>query len=258
MTEYDYSPAAYERYMAQQSRVSNWVHDTCSQSHAYSNPFILSPTHRDRSFYDQSDDSPPPHHHSHDQWSMNSSRPSRSRSRSYVDHAHYDRTPQSSRHRTQSHSRTSRDGYPSHGQSYIYAQPHHASRTPAAPRIQTSPPHNYQYPAQSGRSPTREVYVTQPPPGQIYHLSPNPPKDHRHTSHSRHPSSSKPPPQPYLLVPGGGPKAEYKRGPPIHAPVPIKPHGQQQPLLKRLFGFVTMSPVGGRSGNGRAHRGATY
>lgn len=207
MTEYDYSPAAYERYLAQQARVSNWVDDTVQQSHAFANPFVLSPTHRDRSFYDEPDPGSLPHHYQHhpDQWSS-SSRPSRERSRSYADHNHYDRAPHS-RHRTQSYSRPAaaqRDVYPS--QSYMYPQPHAAvARTPA-PRTHTSPPHSYQY----------QAYVTQPPPGQIYQLpnAPAPvPKDtlYRHTSHSRH-TSSKPPPQPYLLVQGGGPKAEYKRG----------------------------------------------
>ena len=200
MTEYDYSPAAYERYIAQQARVSNWVDDTLQQAHAYSNPFVLSPTLRDRSFYDQPADDYHSSHHG-DQWSMGSSRPSRSRSRSYVDHAHHDRTPPS-RHRTQSHSRTPRDIYAPQN---IYAPP---ARTPA------SRPNNYHYapPAGNAHSPTRPGYVTQPPPGQIYAPAPQP-KDtlYRHASHSRH-SSSKPPPQPYLLVQGGGPKAEYKRG----------------------------------------------
>jgi hypothetical protein len=196
--------------MAQQTRVSNWVHDTVQQSHAYSNPFVLSPTLRDRAFYDQPDDDDgyAPRHH--DQWSS-SSRPSRSRSRSYVDHAVYDRTAPS-RHRSQSHSRSPlapRDTYSHH---HSYSQPHAG---PAARR--TSPPRNYPYaPAGPTHSPTRQAYVSQPPPGQIYQLSPNAPapvpKDslYRHPSYSRHPS--KPPPQPYLLVRGGGPKAEYKHG----------------------------------------------
>ncbi|KAF8134393.1 hypothetical protein EV363DRAFT_890877 [Boletus edulis] len=257
MTEYDYSPAAYERYIAQQTRVSNWVNDTVQQAHSYSNPFVLSPTLRDRTFYNhpEEDDNPPRHQ---DQWSMGSSRPSRSRSRSYVDHAQYDRAAPS-RHRTQSHLRSSstpRDiFYKPHGsQHHNHPQPHVSQ-----PRIQTSPPRNYHY-GPPAHSPTRQAYVTQPPQGQIYHNEPAPvPKDtlYQHASHSRH-SSSKPPPQPYLLVQGGGPKAEYKRGPPIHAPIPTKPHAAQQPLLKRLFGFVANSPVSGRSGNGRGFRGSSY
>jgi len=49
---YGYSPAAYERYIVQQARVSNWVDDTLQQAHAWSNPFVLSPIPRDRSFCD--------------------------------------------------------------------------------------------------------------------------------------------------------------------------------------------------------------
>jgi hypothetical protein len=204
--------------MAQQTRVSNWVSDTRQQAHAYSNPFALSPALRDRTFYDEPEDGAPPHH---DQWSMGSSQPSRSRSRSYVDHAHNDRT-QPSRHRTQSQSRsasTLREPiYPSHGpQHYTYPQPHVVARTPG-PRTHTSPPNNYQYPVGPAHSPTRQAYVTQPPPGQIYHPPAPVHKDtlYGHASHSRHPSS-KPPPQPYLLVQSGGPKAEYKRGVRLHS-----------------------------------------
>lgn len=204
MTEYDYSPAAYERYLAQQARVSNWVSDTLQQSHAYSNPFVLSPTLRDRTFYDGPEDHRTPHH---DQWSNGSSRPSRSRSKSHVDHAYYDRAAPASRYRSQSHSRsapTPRDVqviYPHGTQPYVYPQTHAIDRTPA--------PRNHHY----ASPPSRQAYVTQPPPGQIYHLPVNPPAPkeslYRQPSHTRHTSSKG---QSYLLVPGGGPKAEYKRG----------------------------------------------
>ncbi|KAG1889948.1 hypothetical protein F4604DRAFT_640516 [Suillus subluteus] len=53
MTEYDYSPEAWEHHVAQQARVSNWVSQTTAQAHCYSNPFVMSPTMRDRSFYDE-------------------------------------------------------------------------------------------------------------------------------------------------------------------------------------------------------------
>lgn len=48
----------WNMYLAQQARVSNWVSDTLQQSHAYSNPFVLSPTFRDRSLPDEPDDTP--------------------------------------------------------------------------------------------------------------------------------------------------------------------------------------------------------
>jgi len=42
MTEYDYSPAAYDRYMRTQNRVSNWVSDSNAHERQYSNPFVPS------------------------------------------------------------------------------------------------------------------------------------------------------------------------------------------------------------------------
>jgi hypothetical protein len=46
MTEYDFSPEAYERYLATQARVSSWVSPSMS---VYSNPFIPSDHHHHRS-----------------------------------------------------------------------------------------------------------------------------------------------------------------------------------------------------------------
>ena len=42
MTEYDYSPAAYEKYINTQVRVSNWVSTQSDHTQNYSNPFIPS------------------------------------------------------------------------------------------------------------------------------------------------------------------------------------------------------------------------
>ena len=42
MTEYDYSPAAHERYMRTQDRVSNWVSHSKAHESEYSNPFVPS------------------------------------------------------------------------------------------------------------------------------------------------------------------------------------------------------------------------
>ncbi|KZT04553.1 uncharacterized protein LAESUDRAFT_728053 [Laetiporus sulphureus 93-53] len=39
MTEYDYSPAAYERYLATQNRIQNWVSKQPVQASQYANPF---------------------------------------------------------------------------------------------------------------------------------------------------------------------------------------------------------------------------
>ena len=42
MTEYDYSPAAYERYINTQVRVSNWVSSQSDHTQSYGNPFMPS------------------------------------------------------------------------------------------------------------------------------------------------------------------------------------------------------------------------
>ena len=42
MTEYDYSPAAYEKYISTQLRVSNWVSSQSDHTQSYRNPFMPS------------------------------------------------------------------------------------------------------------------------------------------------------------------------------------------------------------------------
>jgi hypothetical protein len=42
MTEYDYSPAAYEKYISTQVRVSNWVSSQSDHTQSYGNPFMPS------------------------------------------------------------------------------------------------------------------------------------------------------------------------------------------------------------------------
>jgi len=42
MTEYDYSPAAYDRYMRTQNRVSNWVSQTKAHERGFSDPLVPS------------------------------------------------------------------------------------------------------------------------------------------------------------------------------------------------------------------------
>ena len=71
MTEYDYSPEAYEKYIENQSRVSNWVSDQSGRYNQYSNPFAVrtssvlpshsshhSSRHADRSHHSSSSTSP--------------------------------------------------------------------------------------------------------------------------------------------------------------------------------------------------------
>ncbi|KAG1751285.1 uncharacterized protein EDB91DRAFT_597781 [Suillus paluster] len=198
MTEYDYSPAAWEHYVAQQARVSNWVSQTSNQAHAYSNPFLLSPTLRDRSFYDEQDrrrqrpvptrsksrNLPParqeePYRHI-------SSRPSHPRSRSHpqsVDVWSYPHSSRTTLH-TASHSRNSSPHKPSsrsHTAQVIYppttapTHQHHRAQPYPYPQKQSQPVRQhtspvYHYPGQSHESHQRTVYLPPPRPGQSYHI----------------------------------------------------------------------------------------
>ncbi|KAF8060692.1 hypothetical protein FPV67DRAFT_1673543 [Lyophyllum atratum] len=44
MTEYDFSPGAYDRYMATQQRIANWVDNTEGQRPAFGNAFTVQPS----------------------------------------------------------------------------------------------------------------------------------------------------------------------------------------------------------------------
>jgi hypothetical protein len=115
MTEYDYSPEAYERYMATQTRISNWA-SKVSQSMEMPIPAIPqhSPEHyqpRSRPSYSQ------PHSQSHSR--------SNSISRSHSRERHHYNREQSS-YRPRSHSQSS--SRPHASRSYTFAQPTH-SRT---------------------------------------------------------------------------------------------------------------------------------
>lgn len=227
MTEYDYSPAAWENHLAQQARVSNWVSQTTAQAHSYSNPFLLSPTLRDRSFYepDGRRQRPPPSRsmtvnmppaRQEEPYRHKSSR-SHSASRSQpVEIWSYPHSSHTTLHTTSRSRSSSARKPPSRSQTIqvIYPPPaaptHHHQRTQPYPypqkqsqpvRQHTSPA--YYYPPQHHGSHQRTVYL---PPGQSHH------------------------------VPNG--RLEYQYG----TPAPKKP----QPLFKRLLGF--MSPG---SGNGR-------
>lgn len=43
MTEYDFSPGAWEAHLAKQASIARWSQETAQQKHAYSNPFKPSP-----------------------------------------------------------------------------------------------------------------------------------------------------------------------------------------------------------------------
>jgi hypothetical protein len=137
MTEYDYSPEGYERYMATQTRVSKWVHEQTTNHRQYQSPFVPRST------------SPPP--------------------------AHYDRRPQPS-HRDgssrRSGSRTSSSHYREPRQ--IYQDPYSASRSAYPPQVAyvPQPPPNASYKAYSYDSTAREVVIPAPRRGETYVIIP--------------------------------------------------------------------------------------
>ena len=69
MTEYDYSPEAYERYIAKLSSVARWVDDQSQAAARYGNPFV--PSANGSAYYRSSDDSrsgsPNNHHRRHNE-----------------------------------------------------------------------------------------------------------------------------------------------------------------------------------------------
>ena len=123
MTEYDYSPEGYEKYLETQNRVSNWVNDQSGRYNQYSSPFA--PTHRSTS-------TPPSHHAIH--YSHHSS--SRHREGSHHSSAHSSSTVQPSRpEQTRSFTapvgevhRSSRSHSHSHSQSRSQQSPPPSSR----------------------------------------------------------------------------------------------------------------------------------
>ncbi|KAL4073783.1 hypothetical protein J3A83DRAFT_2615678 [Scleroderma citrinum] len=232
MTEYDYSPAAYERYIAQQNRVSNWVHET--NRHAWSNPYLLSPTPRDRTFYDSSSDdtiffpraegpirSRTLRSQEGYESTSSSSRPSHSRTRlpTYADlsrqpdHRGRELRQSTSRHRSHSRSPSSRQtlqsAYPQRT-APTYPQ-QHVSPGSHANRYRTPGAAIYPYPTTHGNTPPRPVY-TAPPPGHVYYpnLGNHPHTSSRDQLHRGYPQPRQPTrsqPQPYYSS-----KADYKRG----------------------------------------------
>ena len=141
MTEYDYSPEAYERYLSTQNRVSNWVHDQAVYSRQYQNAFVP-----------RSVSTPP---------SEDTYRPSSSHR-------------ESSSHHTSSHQAP---GQPDPRR--IYASPPHDVYAPSrqavpisyippnAPPNATHKMYNYTYDPR-----TREVVLPPPRPGETYVIIP--------------------------------------------------------------------------------------
>lgn len=135
MTEYDFSPEGYEKYLETQNRVSNWVTDQSGRFNQYSNPFV--PSQRSTSVPPASY---PAHYTSH-------------HSSSRRDGSHHSTSP------TSASSSRQRPGRPEHTRSYtapvgeVYRS---SSRSHSHPRSQQSPP----VPSHQSRATSPSSHVT--------------------------------------------------------------------------------------------------
>jgi hypothetical protein len=245
MTEYDYSPAAYERYLHTQNRVSNWVSQTKAHERQYSNPFVPS------AFNGIEEESPRPQR-SKSSGSTSSSAtvtvrpPQRSKTLDSKDFKlATDTTARPSRSRsfsssqdTRSKSRSPRSQYSNtHSRSHSYSHqqqpPYRSYSTPRPPM--PDPIRSYSTPP-SGRvvyktygADGRGGPVRLPPPraGETYVIIPP----------SRHVE--------LLSQKGSVPYPNSPRGHAQHGGV----YGAKEPLLKRILGSIPWSNHGSHRGS---------
>lgn len=253
MTEYDYSPEAYERFMATQNRIAKWVDTT--QQHQPRNPFTPS-TPAPPTFHQ-----PLPRH-------IRSSSRHRDDNRSH--HSRDSRHRDRDRDLSPSASGSGRHGPPRprtapprediYGQQYPQHSKHSNSQYSLASRAQT-PRHT-----RSRSSSQHTSSTARPPPLRSQTYMAPPPLPTRHPVRSNtSPIVAYPGRSPlvvdtgtsYVVVPPKGkhievvsPQTSYYSGPKpfavYHSPLPTKP----QPLIKRLFSGFT----GGSKNSGSSRR----
>ncbi|KAG9224113.1 hypothetical protein CCMSSC00406_0006781 [Pleurotus cornucopiae] len=286
MTEYDYSPEAYERYMAKQHSIANWVSKT--NSYPPANPFVpTTPAVQAKSLQrDMTRSSGHSSHHSRSKSAKYDDRRDRDRDvkprdRDWDRQYYSDRPsnssptapylPPSNSHSRPSHSRRSSN---------------QTTRTPPSSRHHASasvshlPPSNRDRPAAS-RSQTQ---IAIPPTGrQKLPTRSNTSPAVAYPAHGNQPyvhSGKQPLVVPigggqYVVVPPKGTRmemmhqAKYPQYIPQPAPIPVPPPvmpspTKQQPLLKRLFTGLTRggskqtSNGSGMFGKGRRGRRNSY
>ncbi|KAI0779166.1 hypothetical protein BC629DRAFT_1594541 [Irpex lacteus] len=204
MTEYDYSPEGYERYLSTQNRVSNWVQEQNHRMQKYTNPYTT------RSV------STPPIEHAH-----------RSSSRDRSHHRSFSHTsrPEPRRSLTTPAEAVPRSIHPSQIQTAVpttyYHQPtapvSYASPTSTATYKQPKSYRTYQYDGT-----TREIVLPTPRAGETYVIIP--PKGRRVE----------------VIDSYGGPRSSSSKS---SSRSPTSPK-KDQPLFKRLFtGFGGGQPT---------------
>ncbi|KAH9012563.1 hypothetical protein EDB84DRAFT_1569119 [Lactarius hengduanensis] len=235
MTEYDYSPEAYERYMATQTRISNWI-DTVSQS-------IQTPSPPSRQPYDHY-----PHPHPHPHQYQRHSRPTYSQHypQQYPQqHTHsnsHSQTHSRSNSLSRTHSRTRHQHYQDPPRPRSYSQTGsrpQAVHSQSAPPPVPPPPHlhsrTYSYAMNQPPLPPPPAPIPVPQPTSYPHPAPRrsrtlPPQSQNVVYHTYETPRGGPT---YVIVPpviGGGPHGQHLR-----MQSPVTQNKRAQPLLKRLF-----------------------
>jgi len=225
MTEYDYSPAAYERFMESQSRVGRWVDNATDHAREFANPFL--PSHSDPAeksdFYTSSSSS---HRRSKSSSVQHHSTP---RSLAVPDQQrdldHYShRSSHREHHHRPANTRSSSSSSGTSSSTTYTARPHN-SRSYTMP--QHPPAHGVQAPLQPVRSRTL-------PHGHQYELPPMRPG------------------QTYVIIPPHGKPVNvvstdgsHVINQSYHTSSPTK----EQPLIKRLFGLGSQSGGSSRTGS---------
>jgi len=165
MTEYDFSPEAYEAYIRKQNTVAKWVDKTnsCSLKNPFTpyTPAVQAMQLQENDDYSESRQRHPRRRESHDRRRQDDRERERDRDR---DHEHRHR-PSTKRHRSASHSES--------------------ALRPANTRTNTVPPnlHISSHHRQGSMSTTKLASQTKPPP-QGYYQQPISPRDSRHSSQS--------------------------------------------------------------------------
>lgn len=144
MTEYDYSPEGYERYLATQNRVSNWVQSQNDRMQKYTNPYTTRAI------------STPPVEHSH-----RSSSRDRSHHRSFS-HTH---RPEPRRSLTTPVEAVPRSMHSSHTQPTYHQPIHYVAPSTVYPQPKAY--RTYQYDGS-----TREIVLPPPRAGESYVIIP--------------------------------------------------------------------------------------
>lgn len=222
MTEYDYSPEGYERYLSTQNRVSNWVQEQNHRMQKYTNPYTT------RSV------STPPIEHAH-----------RSSSRDRSHHRSFSHTsrPEPRRSLTTPAEAVPRSIHPSQIQTAVpttyYHQPtapvSYASPTSTAAYKQPKSYRTYQYDGT-----TREIVLPTPRAGETYVIIP--PKGRRVEVivSSLFVIAGRKPIDSFQQDSYGGPRSSSSKS---SSRSPTSPK-KDQPLFKRLFtGFGGGQPT---------------